>query len=46
MKKQIVVIHGGDTFETYEQYLNFLKNYEINIEKYKTDIDDWKPWLS
>ncbi|HEY4528551.1 MAG TPA: alpha/beta hydrolase [Candidatus Paceibacterota bacterium] len=45
MKKQIVVIHGGDTFETYEQYLNFLKNYEINIEKYKTDIDDWKPWL-
>ena len=45
MKKQVVVIHGGDTFETYEEYLNFLRNYEINIERYKTGKDDWKPWL-
>lgn len=45
MKKQIVVIHGGDTFATYEEYLNFLRNYQINIERYKTGKDDWKPWL-
>jgi len=45
MKKQIVVIHGGDTFETQEEYLKFLHNYEINIERYKTGVDDWKPWL-
>ncbi len=45
MKKQIVVIHGGDTFATQEEYLNFLRNYEINIERYKIDKDDWKPWL-
>ena len=45
MKKQILVIHGGDTFETYEEYLNFLRKYEINIERYKTEKDDWKPWL-
>jgi len=45
MKKQVVVIHGGDTFETYEKYLDFLRNYEINIERYKTGKDDWKPWL-
>ena len=45
MKKQIVIIHGGDTFATQEEYLNFLRNYEINIERYKTDKDDWKPWL-
>ena len=45
MKKQILVIHGGDTFETYEQYLNFLRKHEINIERYKTEKDDWKPWL-
>ncbi len=45
MKKQIVIIHGGDTFETQEAYLNFLKNYEINFERYKTSNDDWKPAL-
>ena len=42
MKKQVLVVHGGDTFETYEEYLKFLHNYEINIECYKTDVDDWK----
>ncbi|MDO8471159.1 MAG: alpha/beta fold hydrolase [bacterium] len=45
MKKQVVVIHGGDTFETYEEYLNFLRGYEIDIERYKADKSDWKPWL-
>ncbi|MDP3875285.1 MAG: alpha/beta hydrolase [bacterium] len=45
MKKQVVVIHGGDTFETYEEYLNFLCGYEIDIERYRSGKDDWKPWL-
>lgn len=45
MKKQIVVIHGGDTFENQEAYLNFLKNYEIDIERYNISKDDWKPDL-
>ena len=45
MKKQVVVIHGGDTFETYEKYLNFLRGYKIDIERYKSDKSDWKPWL-
>lgn len=45
MKKQVVIISGGDTFETYEEYLNFLRNYEIDIERYKSDKSDWKPWL-
>ncbi|MDO8728405.1 MAG: alpha/beta hydrolase [bacterium] len=45
MTKQVVIISGGDTFETYEEYLNFLHNYEIDIERYKTDKHDWKPWL-
>jgi len=45
MKKQVIVIHGGDTFETYEEYLNFLRSYEIDIERYKSDKSDWKPWL-
>jgi|SRR3990167_3144505 len=45
MKRQIVVIHGGDIFATQDEYINFLRNYEINIERYKTGVDDWKPWL-
>lgn len=45
MKKQVVVIHGGDTFENREVYLNFLKNFEIDIERYKVSKNDWKPWL-
>jgi len=40
MKKQIVVIHGGDTFDTYEEYLSFLKSYELNLNKLKTK--GWK----
>jgi predicted alpha/beta hydrolase family esterase len=45
MKKQIVIIHGGDTFGTHEEYLNFLNNFQIDIERYKTNKDDWKKWL-
>jgi len=45
MKKQVVVIHGGDTFGTYEEYLNFLNKFNIDIERYKSGKDDWKPWL-
>ena len=33
MKKQIIVIHGGDTFETYEEYIFSLKSFEIDFEK-------------
>src|SRR3989344_379304 len=42
MKKQVVVIHGGDTFETYEKYLNFLRSFEIDSLDYFTD----KGWES
>jgi uncharacterized protein len=45
MKKQIVIIHGGDTFETHREYLDFLRNFEMDIERYKRDKSDWKPWL-
>lgn len=33
MKQQILVIHGGDSFATHEEYLVFLKNIEIDFEK-------------
>ena len=35
MKKQIVVIHGGDTFEKYEEFISFLKNFQIDPDYFK-----------
>jgi uncharacterized protein len=34
MEKQIVVIHGGDTFETHEDFLSFLKDFVIDDLRY------------
>ena len=42
MKNQIVVIHGGETFDTYEEYFEFLKNRLIDFEEYRTDKTRWK----
>lgn len=33
MKKQIFIIHGGETFNSYQQYWQYLKNYKIELEK-------------
>jgi len=35
MKKQVVVIHGGDNFDTYKEYIKFLKDFEIDFERFK-----------
>jgi len=32
MKQQIIIIHGGTTFETYEEYWKYLESYEIKLE--------------
>lgn len=45
MKKQIIVINGGDTFDTHEQYLSFLKNHKIDLERYKSSKSTWKKTL-
>ena len=42
MKKQVVVIHGGDTFDTYEKYLRFLKRFDIDFEDYIGEKKGWK----
>lgn len=44
MKTQVVVIHGGDTFDTYEEYLKFLKDYKVESVDYFTRVD-WKQKL-
>ena len=40
--RQVVVIHGGDSFETYEEYLKYLKGVEISLDWGK----GWKAGLS
>ncbi len=39
--KQIIVIHGGDSFDSYEDYLDSLKNSEVIKESF-TVKSDWK----
>src|SRR3989338_9149799 len=45
MKNQIIIIHGGDTFDTHKQYLSFLKNKKVDFKRYKTHQKDWKATL-
>ncbi len=40
MKKQVITIHGGDTFETYEEYISFLKDFSFDFERMKSK--GWK----
>lgn len=45
MKQQVVAIHGGTSFDTYEEYLAFIKTRELTVEKLKQP-DDWKASLA
>lgn len=42
--KQVIVIHGGRTFNTHKEYINSLKNREVGIERFKYQ-KDWKESL-
>lgn len=44
VKQQVVVIHGGTAFATYEDYLNFLQHREVTIDYFKPH-SDWKGGL-
>ena len=36
MKKQVVVIKGGDSFDTYEDYLTYLKDFKLeNLDRFR-----------
>lgn len=41
MKKQIVIIHGGTTFDTHEDYIEYLKTKKIDLESLRSHRD-WK----
>lgn len=44
MKQQIVIISGGDTFNTYNQYLAFLKDFLLDLARMIPQIS-WKQTL-
>ena len=33
MKQQVISIHGGEVFDSYKEYINFLKEYKLKKEK-------------
>ena len=43
MKKTLVIIHGGTTFDTYEEYMVYLNSCELTLEK--INKKDWKDFL-
>lgn len=44
MKQQVIVIHGGTTFETNEDYLSYLKTQEVSLERLRSQRN-WKDSL-
>jgi hypothetical protein len=40
MPKQIFIIHGGEVFESYDKYFEYLKNYKIDFEN--INHHNWK----
>lgn len=44
--KQVLLIHGGDVFETYEESLNYLKNRKIDFEKHGLKKKYWEDKLA
>lgn len=44
MQQQVLIIHGGDTFATYNDYLTFLQTEEIDLEK--SQYKSWKETIN
>jgi len=42
-KKQVITIHGGEAWNSYEEYIEYLKNYEFTEDKFnKLFSKGWK----
>jgi uncharacterized protein len=42
MKKQVMVIHGGETFRSYKDYFKFIKTRKIDFSDYANRKPNWK----
>ncbi len=45
-KRQVIVIHGGDSFETYKRYIKFLKEWKIDFDEYRHPKKKWRDTLA
>ena len=45
MKKQVLVVHGGETFKTRGEYLDYLKSYELDFFGSQKREKRWKDLL-
>lgn len=45
MKKQILVVHGGDTFPSSEKFLEYLGSANVDLDRFRNKKDDWKSKL-
>lgn len=43
--KQVLIIHGGESFNSYDSYINSLKTALIDYERLKLQ-KKWKPWIA
>ncbi len=43
--KQILIIHGGESFSTYDSYLEHLRSTPVDYERLKPQ-QKWKSWLA
>lgn len=41
MQKQVIVIHGGDSFDSYDKFIDSLKNWEVSLKSF-LPRHDWK----
>jgi predicted alpha/beta hydrolase family esterase len=39
--QQILHIHGGETYKSYEMYFEYLKKYPFDLEKFENKKKDW-----
>lgn len=43
--KQIIIIHGGSSFSSYDAYIHSLKSSELNYDRLKKSLK-WRDWLA
>ncbi len=46
VKKQVAVIHGGDSFKSRKAMLKFLKAWRLDFSRYQKSYTDWKGTLA
>jgi len=39
--RQVLHIHGGETFKNYEMYFEYLKKYKLDLKKFEAREKDW-----